>query len=193
MRGGMGIRAKNNQLEGVGSLRRGLHSMKARAEVTAAPDDDLTLGLRTAIRERLQSGRAVVRAPVLTSAMPSLLCKAYVLCINEDPAHSPYEDGVCPHHASQSSWIFTAPAAFVHAEHIQDLINKFDLVLHSISPLREYDQGHIVGSMVEYRSVYKIRVMPLFPSINRISCKFAGYHNNCARLLISNCWADPTR
>jgi hypothetical protein len=37
MRGGMGIRAKNNQLEGVGSLRRDLHSVKARTEVAAAP------------------------------------------------------------------------------------------------------------------------------------------------------------
>jgi len=51
----------------------------------------------------------------------------------------------------RSSGLFTAPVAFVHAEHIPDLINKFDLVCHSISPLREYDQGHIVGSMVKYR------------------------------------------
>ena len=42
----------------------------------------------------------------------------------------------------QSSGLLTAPAAFVHAEHIPDLINKFDLVLHSISPVREYDKGH---------------------------------------------------
>jgi hypothetical protein len=73
------------------------------------------------------------------------------------------------------------------AEHIPGFINKFDLVLHSISRLREYDRGHRVGSMVEYRSVYKIRVMPLFPSINRTNCKFAGYHNNCVRLQLSNC------
>jgi len=45
MRGDMGIRAKNNQLEGVGSLRRNLHSVKARAEVAAAPDGDLILGV----------------------------------------------------------------------------------------------------------------------------------------------------
>ena len=28
--------------------------------------------------------------------MPGLLCKAYVLYTSEDPARSPYVDGVCP-------------------------------------------------------------------------------------------------
>ena len=54
------------------------------------------------------------------------------------------------------------PGTLNSGEHIPDLINKFDLVLHSISRLREYDRWHIVGSMVEYRSVYNIRVMPFF-------------------------------
>jgi hypothetical protein len=83
--------------------------------------------------------------------------------------------------------LFCKQGIMLSAEHIPDLINKFDLVLHSISPLREYDQGHIVGGMVEYRSVYNRRVMPLFSSMNRISCKFAGYHIDCARLQLSNC------
>jgi len=40
------------------------------------------------------------------------------------------------------------PSTLNSAEHILDLINKFDLVRHSISRLREYDQGHIVWKYV---------------------------------------------
>jgi len=36
------------------------------------------------------------RAPVLTSAMHSLLWRVYVLCTNRDLARSPNVDGVCP-------------------------------------------------------------------------------------------------